>query len=83
MAMPPDWAGLLADEAHVLPVTLTRRQRAQAVYEWLRAANPHLPAPEKVLADGVAFHFGPDQLATVALTVVIEMPDVPLPPGGD
>jgi hypothetical protein len=61
--------------------TMTRRQRAQRVYEWLRSTNPHLPQSDKVSAyEGVSFAFGPEQFGTVTLTVVVEVPDMPMPP---
>jgi hypothetical protein len=66
-----------------MPDSLTHRQRATAIYEWLRTTNPHLPPAEKVGAyDGVAFKFGPEQVGSVTLTVLVDVPDSPPMPGG-
>lgn len=61
-------------------MTQTRRELAQALYEWLRSANPHLPPSNMVGGqEGVSFDFGPMQRATVTLTVLVDMPATPPP----
>jgi hypothetical protein len=63
-------------------VSEDRRKQSQAVYEWLRSANPHLPPADRVSAElPVELAFGPDHVTTVTLTVVVALPDAPMPGG--
>jgi hypothetical protein len=74
----PEWVS--DDPKPVAPmtgVTHTNRERGGAVYERLRAVNPHLPPADKILVDP-GFSLNVSEVSTLTITVLVD-----LPPGGE